>query len=100
MNMTAIKAPLQGPAIAWQRALPLMLALAALLWLFRETGEAMVRIWSRSDTFAHAFLVPPISLWLMWRKRGELARTPIVPAPLWLLPLALGCLLWLLGQLA
>ena len=33
----------------------------------------MVGIWWRSETFAHGFLVLPISLWLVWRQRGELA---------------------------
>lgn len=100
MSMAALKLPAQGPAPAWQQMLPLLLALAALLWLFRETGTAMVSIWSRSDTFAHAFLVPPIALALMWRKRAELARVAIAPSAPWLLPLAACCLVWLLGQLA
>ncbi len=101
MSMAALKLPAQeGPAWALQRAVPLVLALAVLLWLFRDTGAAMVAIWSRSDTFAHAFLVPPISLALIWRKRAELSRVAIAPSALWLLPLAACCLVWLLGQLA
>ena len=103
MSMTAQMLPASAPAAAigtWQRALPLLLALVALLWLFRETALAMVGIWSRSDTFAHAFLVPPISLWLMWRKRTALARTEVVASPIWLLPMLAGCAIWLLGQLA
>jgi exosortase A len=106
MNMTALKlpAPDESPrSPAGLRLLPfvpLALALVALLWLFRETATAMVGIWSRSDTFAHGFLVPPISAWLVWRKRAELARTEIAPAPLWLLPLAGACFVWLLGDLA
>jgi exosortase A len=76
-----------------------LVVLIALLWLFRETAQAMVAIWSRSETFAHAFLVPPIALWLIWRKRAQIARTPIAPSPLWLVPLLGSCLAWLLGQL-
>lgn len=101
MNMAALKLPVQqDTAWALQRAVPLVLALAVLLWMFRDTGSAMVAIWSRSDTFAHAFLVPPISLALIWRKRAELGRVAIAPSFWWLLPLAACCLTWLLGQLA
>lgn len=86
---------------AWRRALPgLLLALLALLLLYRETALAMVTIWERSETFAHAFVVPPIALWLIWRQRALLATLTPRPSPLFLLPmLALG-LLWLLGWLA
>lgn len=98
--MTAIKLPAAGPVPAWQRAAPLVLALGALLWLFRDTAAAMVGIWSRSDTFAHGFLVPPIALWLAWRKRDQLAGVPVVPAPRWMAVLALCGFVWLLGELA
>lgn len=92
--------PRSMPTVAWQRLLPLMLLLAAVLLMFRDTAVAMVTVWLRSDTFAHCILVPPISLWLAWRKRAALAGLPIRPMPWLLLPMALACLLWLLGQLA
>jgi exosortase A len=78
----------------------LALAWAALAVLYADTGEAMVVIWNRSETFAHAWIVPPISAWLVWRLRGELAALVPRPAPRWLwLMLPLG-LLWLVGDLA
>lgn len=82
--------PLLGLALAW----------ALLAVLYYDTGAAMIGIWNRSETFAHAWVVPPISAWLVWRRRADLAV--LTPAPalrwLWLLP-PLG-LLWLLGDLA
>jgi len=59
----------------------------------------MVVIWSRSETFAHGFLILPISLWLIWNMRDRIAREN--PRPVWwvallLLPLGLG---WLLAWL-
>ena len=84
----------------WRVALPAVaLLLAAVLWLYRDTAVAMVSIWSRSDTFAHAFLVPPIVAWLVWRERAELARLSPAPTAWMLVPLALGGSLWLLGEL-
>lgn len=77
---------------------PWILAMLALLLAYRETGLAMVAIWSRSETFAHAFVVPLISLWLIWRKRQELAL--LRPRPQWwmLLPIAALSLFWAIGQ--
>lgn len=90
------------PSIShWRGTLAALLALlAGTLLLYRETALAMVAVWARSDTFAHGFLVPPIVLWLIWRKRVELAAASPRPAPWLLLPLAAAALLWLLGDLA
>ncbi len=86
---------------AWRNALAaLALLVLAIVLLHRETALAMVQIWSRSDTFAHAFLVPPISLWLVWRLRAQLAPLSPRPAPWVLAPMALIALGWLLGQLS
>ncbi len=99
--MSAIPADLRQPAGEWRTALlSLGLVLAAILLLYRDTAIAMVGIWSRSDTFAHAFLVPPISLWLIWRRRELLKALQPAPQP-WVLPLMAGAghRLWLLGDL-
>ena len=67
---------------AWRSPLlALGLALAAVLLLYRDTAAAMVSIWSRSETFTHAFLVPPIVLWLIWQRRRELAAQTPRPTP-------------------
>lgn len=86
---------------AWRSSLAAILVfLIACVLLFWDTGAAMVQIWIRSETFTHAFVVPPIVAWLIWRKRGELA--PLQPSPsAWaLLPMAGAALLWWLGDLA
>ena len=85
---------------AWVAPLAALVALwVAIVLLHWETATAMVRVWSTSETFTHAFLVPPISLWLVWRIRHELA--PLVPrvAWVWLLPMAGLSGLWLSGHL-
>lgn len=85
---------------AWrQAAVALVLLIGWILFLYRDTGIAMVAIWTRSETFTHAFLVAPISMWLIWRQRNILLAQ--VPGPnLWVL---LGVLFvafgWLLGDL-
>ncbi len=96
--MTA--AVLRLPPGAWGRLAPGLLLLAVQLALLRETALAMVGIWNRSDTFAHAFLVPPIVIWLVWRRREHLAQLSAKPVPWVLLPIGAMCFLWLLGELA
>jgi exosortase A len=97
--MSAVPANLHI-ASPWRRALPaLVLVWAIVLLLYRDTAVAMVGIWSRSDTFAHAFLVPPIALWLAWRRRDALALLSPSPQPWVLLPMAAIGLLWLMGEL-
>ena len=78
----------------------LLLLLGTVLFAYRDTGAAMVTIWYRSETFAHAFLVPPIVLWLIWRKRAELAALTPQPCAWVLLPMAAIAFVWLLGDLA
>ena len=86
---------------AWNVALPaLLLVVGAVLLLYWSTAAGLVQIWIRSETFMHAFLVPPISAWLLWRERDRLAAiTPRANAWM-LLPMAGVAALWLLGQLA
>ena len=100
-DATTANPPHRRTASAWPRALAALLCvLAVVLLAYRDTFVAMVSIWSRSDTFAHAFLVPPIALWLVWRQREALAREQPRPAAWVLLPMAGAALLWLLGDLA
>jgi exosortase A len=75
----------------------------AALAIFSETTLSMVSIWARSDTFAHGFLILPISIWLVWIQRDLLFTVSPEPAP-WvavlLFPISLGWLLaWLVDVL-
>jgi len=85
---------------SWRQAIPLLLALIA--WIFFwywETAVAMVSIWYHSETFAHAFLVPPIALWLIWRQRDQVLAAQPKTSLLLAIPVALTTFLWLLGEL-
>lgn len=99
--MSAVLADLRYPPPPWRRpALTLVAVLLAILALYFDTARLMVGVWSRSDTFAHAFLVPPISAWLVWRGRDRLASLAPKPAWGWALALAVGALGWMLGDMA
>jgi len=80
--------------VVWALLLTLLPLLA-----YWSTAVSIVQIWARSETFAHGYLIVPISLWLAWQRRERLRS--MTPAPFWpaLLPLA-GCgMLWLLADL-
>lgn len=67
--------------------------------LFWDTTMSMVDVWSNSDTFAHGFVILPISLYLMWVRRHQVAATRQIPN-LWGLLLLVGLSVgWLLGHL-
>ena len=84
----------------WRHALPaLLLLLTWVLFLYRDTAVAMVLIWARSETFTHAFLVPPISLWLIWRQRRVIAMQAPQPNVWVFLAIAFTASAWLLGDL-
>jgi exosortase A len=84
---------------SWRSALP---ALAiALVWIcawYAATGRAMVDTWAHTETYAHGFVVAPISLWLVWRMRERLRA--MAPRPSWsaVVLLAAAGFGWLLGQ--
>jgi exosortase A len=88
----------QKRAWSWH-LLALALLATMILVVYRGAAQSMVAVWIRSDTFAHGFLVPPISGWLIWRLRSELAAiTPTVFG--WaLLPLGAGAALLWVGEL-
>jgi len=65
---------------SWRRALPLtVLVLGALLALYWDTVRGLVTVWIDSDTYGHGFLVVPVSLFMIWRRRARLAS--IAPRP-------------------
>ena len=76
-----------------------LLILTWVLFLFWNTFYGMVSIWARSETFTHSFLVPPIVIWLIWRKRNALA-SKLPEVNFWIIvPIIVTSVAWLLGDL-
>ena len=75
-------------------------ALAALCVLYADTARSIVAIWNSSETFAHGYVILPISLWLIWKRRATLRAR--MPTPFWAaLALLAACGAgWLLAELA
>ncbi|MDD5390743.1 MAG: exosortase A [Gallionellaceae bacterium] len=86
--------PKWGPPLLF-----LVLAWLVVAALLQPTFMSMYDIWDRSETYAHGFVILPISLWLIWRDRQRLAAVPVAGdtrAFLVIVPLALG---WLAARL-
>ena len=83
----------------WPAALLVVtLSWIVVLYIFRETATSLVMTWVHTATFAHGFLILPISIGLIWNRRHRIL--PLVPAPsLWgfavLVILECG---WLIGK--
>jgi len=75
-------------------------ASTALLLLFYQTTWSTVAIWQRSETFAHGFLIFPISAFLIWSRRKEIALLAPQPDLRGLPVLLLLGFGWLLAYLA
>ena len=97
------------PAAARSNARPLSassLALIALAFLapfalYFATAKSLVDVWNSSETFAHGYIILPISLWLIWRRRANFSALP--PAPWWpalalLLAVGAGWMLARMGE--
>lgn len=96
MNHTAT---LPAAGYPWPKAALIAgLSLLAIFALYWPTFHSMLEIWERSETFAHGYLIFPISAWLIWRQRHHLAQ--IEPKPDWrgLVLLALAGAGWLLAD--
>ncbi|MGK2951947.1 MAG: exosortase A, partial [Thiobacillus sp.] len=72
--------------------------LLILVGMFWPTFLTMVKLWDSSDTYAHGYIIFPISAWLLWRQRAELAQVQPRPDLRGLILLAAAGAGWLLAD--
>lgn len=83
----------------WRRhAAVLSVAVLLIVLLFRADALALANIWWTSTTFGHCLFIAPVIAWLVWQRRGALAR--VAPVGWWpgLLIVGAGGFGWLLGD--
>ena len=71
--------PPSRAAGGWPRLLIVWAVVLLPLLFYAGTALSIEEIWYRSETYAHGYLVLPISLWLVWRQRDRLAALPMQP---------------------
>jgi len=90
-----LTAPRNGWGMPAGVTIGVLLILAGIFW---PTLHSMIEVWDRSETFTHGYLIFPISAWLIWRKRHELAQIRPRPELRGLILLAAAGAGWLLAD--
>jgi exosortase A len=99
LNDTAVGGRAAAPPLSANTLTMLALAFLAPFVFYFATAKSLVDVWNSSETFAHGYIILPISLWLIWRRRANFSALP--PQPWW--P-AVGLLLlvgagWMLARM-
>ena len=79
--------------------LVLFISVLTIIILYNNTLLQMIKLWSISDTYAHGFIVPFISLWLIWRRRHIWMALSPQPSMAALLLIFIFSLFWFAGNL-
>ena len=77
----------------FRRYLPIAIILTCFLILYNHVIFNMVQDWSIDDNYSHGFLIPFISIFLIWQKKEKLAVIPIKPSNYGLILLGASLLL-------
>jgi exosortase A len=82
------------------RALSAAYFTVLVLVVYYKTTWSMISTWWNLQTFAHGFLILPITLWMIWERRARLLEVTPWASP-WALILVAGAgLCWFAGSLA
>lgn len=86
--------------VSWPFAIAMIaLGIAAILAMFWDPVRAALQVWT-SHTYQFAFLIIPVSLYLVWDRRRALAFTHPEPAMVGVFATLFFGLLWLFGEFA
>lgn len=80
-----------------------LLVFALLVWLFTWYGDttlSTIAIWQRSETYAHGYLIFPISAYLIWTRRHQIFGMQPKPSLVGIFSLVGLGLLWLIANSA
>lgn len=87
------------PPLPYPALLAILVVLLAPFLIYFSTAQSIVSVWNQSETFAHGYIILPISLWLIWKRKAVIQR--MTPQPYWpgLFALAACGFGWLLAEL-
>ncbi len=74
--------------------------MAFLLLAFADSWRLLFQSWGSSETYSHGYLVAPVSAWLVWRMRAQLAAMTPTASLVGLVVLLAALLLWAAGEIA
>ena len=77
----------------------LAVTIALVVVTFYRSFKDIYHHWNLPESlYSHALLIPPISLFFVWRLRASLRTTEVAPSPWGYLVLGMGCCMLLLGD--
>ncbi|MGH7310910.1 MAG: archaeosortase/exosortase family protein, partial [Candidatus Rokuibacteriota bacterium] len=74
------------------------LGTAAILAVYAPAVAGMAAEWARFSSLSHGFAIPVIAAYLIWGRRGEIARASVSSSSLGLGPLVLGLAMLVVGS--
>ena len=88
----------EAPARVQEAPLPfleLALVVAGIALLYYPLAGYLVEKWESQPEFSHGYLIPAISIYLVWRRKADIARVPRNPSTLgvWIAGASLALLL-------
>ncbi len=98
-NISRMMAERASQGSGWRAHLSLLiLAIAALIVFYWDAFSSLVYMWWTEGTYSHGILIFPISLYLIWEKRGRLSQIPPRYSWLPLIFILVASMLWLVGH--
>jgi exosortase D (VPLPA-CTERM-specific) len=85
------------PPLLW---IILGIGLALAMWSAFGALVAMVERWSASEEYGYGYMIPAITLFLIWQRKDKLAVQPFTGSWMGVAVLVLGVLVTLIGQLS
>ena len=76
MNLHALTSPAsvyREPSAAW---LSFLVAIALIVTAFHEAIAHLIRIWDTQEEYSFGYIIPFISLFLIWQRKDQLERIP------------------------
>jgi hypothetical protein len=79
----------------------LLLVLALLLgWIFWDGLKEMVKVWGEQEEYSYGYIIPFISLFLIWQKKDQLERIAFQGSWYGFVVAIFGLVLYFLGNLS
>ncbi len=87
-------------AVSWPLHAGFAATMVAFAGLYLGTFASLIYVWAHNGSYEHAFLIFPVSVFLIWLRRRTLRHLESSPRPIGLAAVGMLTLLWMAGALA
>jgi len=96
-NMDNNKIILREPLVFWGA---ILVSLIILIYIYYDGLSYMVKFWNEREEYGHGFIIPFITLFLIWQKSDQLEKLKYTGSWLGVVLLSIGLLLFFIGELS